>query len=331
MTQRIPRRAVLARMAACAMLALSSLPAGAQAHWPDKPIRLVLPFSAGGPGDITTRLIAQALGRQLGQTVIVDNKPGAGGIIGAEFVAKSAPDGYTLLIAGNGAVANALLRAKMPYADSDLVPVVSTNAAPSVMVVGAGASRKDIKDLKTLQAFGKAKGGITFGTAGAGSTGHFVAEMVEAALGVPVTLVHYKSGSETLNAVIGGQIDLASEAPVGVLGFLRGGKLRALAVTDDKRAQALPDVPTTAEQGFAGIRMEHWGGIYAPKGTPAPILDRIAQATQAAFQGDAGLRAQFETYGYRPVSGTRVEFAHFVQDEKLRLGKIVHDSHMTID
>ncbi|AJG22008.1 Bug family tripartite tricarboxylate transporter substrate binding protein [Cupriavidus basilensis] len=331
MTQRFPRRAVLARMAACAMLALSSLSAVAQAHWPDKPIRLVLPFSAGGPGDITTRLIAQALGRQLGQTVIVDNKAGAGGIIGAEFVAKSAPDGYTLLIAGNGAVANALLRAKMPYADSDLVPVVSTNAAPSVMVVGAGASRKDIKDLQALQAYGKARGGITFGTAGAGSTGHFVAEMVETALGVPVTLVHYKSGSETLNAVIGGQIDLASEAPVGVLGFLRGGKLRALAVTDDKRAQALPDVPTTAEQGFAGIRMEHWGGIYAPKGTPAPILDRIAQATQAAFRSDAGLRAQFETYGYRPVSGTRAEFTRFVQDEKLRLGKIVHDAHMTID
>ncbi|WP_043420519.1 tripartite tricarboxylate transporter substrate binding protein, partial [Cupriavidus basilensis] len=215
--------------------------------------------------------------------------------------------------------------------DGDLVAVVSTNAAPSVMVVGAGAPRQGIVDLKTLQAYGKAKGGITFGTAGAGSTGHFVAEMVASALGVPVTLVHYKSGSETLNAVIGGQIDLASEAPVGVLGFLRGGKLRALAVTDDKRAQALPDVPTTVEQGFAGIRMEHWGGIYAPKGTPVPILERIAQATQAAFQSDAGLRAQFETYGYRPVSGTRAEFARFVQGEKLRLGKIVHDAHMTID
>ncbi|MGO4330224.1 tripartite tricarboxylate transporter substrate binding protein [Cupriavidus sp. 2TAF22] len=322
------RRAAMTRAAACLALALAGLPAFAQPRWPARPIRLVLPFAAGGPGDITTRMIARALGAQLGQSVIVDNKPGAGGIIGTEFVAKSAPDGYTLLIAGNGAVANALLRPKMPYADSDLVPVVSTNAAPSVMVAGSAAP---FSDLKSLRAYGKARGGITFGTAGAGSTGHFVAEMVQAALGVPVTLVHYKSGSETLNAVIGGQIDLASEAPVGVMGFVRGGKLRALAVADDQRAPSLPDVPTTVEQGFAGIRMEHWGGIYAPRGTPGPVLDRIAQATQAAFQGDAALRAQFETYGYRPVAGTRVEFTRFIQQEKARLGKIVHDAQMRID
>ncbi|MBT2322243.1 tripartite tricarboxylate transporter substrate binding protein [Variovorax paradoxus] len=247
------RTLLLAGWAGLTVMAATKAPAYAQGTWPDKPIRLVLPFSAGGPGDITARLIAQGLGKQLNQSVIVDNKPGAGGLIGSDFVAKSAPDGYTILIAGNGAVANALLRTKMPYADSDLVPVVEGNTAPSVMVASASAG---FRDLKELQAYGKRKGVITFGTAGAGSTGHFVGEMVSAALGVPVTIVHYKSGSETVNAIVGGQIDMASEAPVGVMGYVKGGKLRAVAVTDDKRAAVLADVPTTTEQGFPTIHRQ---------------------------------------------------------------------------
>lgn len=331
MTDRLPRRKALSRLAiaalATAVLWSGQAPAAAS-RWPEKPIRLVLPFSAGGPGDITTRLIAQALGKQLGQTVLVDNRPGAGGIIGAEYVAKSPPDGYTLLVAGNGAVANGLLRAKMPYAEGDLIPVVSTNTAPSVMVTGSLAP---FKDLKSLQAYGKAKGGITFGTAGAGSTGHFVAEMIESALGVPVTLVHYKSGGESLNAVMGNQIDLASESPVGVTGFVRSGKLRPIAVTDGKRALALPEVPTSAEQGFSSIRMQHWGGIYAPKGTPAQIMDRVAQAVQIAMQSDSELRAQLERYGYRPEGGTRADFTRFIENERIRLEQIVRSSHMTLD
>ena len=304
------------------------MPALAQGTWPDKPIRLVLPFSAGGPGDITARLIAQGLGKQLNQSVIVDNKPGAGGIIGSDFVAKSAPDGYTLLIAGNGAVANALLRTKMPYADSDLVPVVEGNTAPSVMVASASAG---FRDLKELQAYGKRKGVITFGTAGAGSTGHFVGEMVGAALGVPVTIVHYKSGSETVNAIVGGQIDMASEAPVGVMGYVKGGKLWAVAVTDDKRTAVLADVPTTTEQGFPAIQMQHWGGLFAPRGTPPAVLDRIAAALDTAFKTDGAMRAQFEANGSRVGGGTRAEFAQVIAREKQRLGKIVSDARMSLD
>ncbi|MGJ7505853.1 Bug family tripartite tricarboxylate transporter substrate binding protein [Variovorax sp. GT1P44] len=322
------RTLLLAGWAGLAVIAAASAPAYAQGTWPDKPIRLVLPFSAGGPGDITARLIAQGLGKQLNQTVIVDNKPGAGGLIGSDFVAKSAPDGYTILIAGNGAVANALLRTKMPYADSDLVPVVEGNTAPSVMVASATAS---FRDLKELQAYGKRKGGLTFGTAGAGSTGHFVGEMVGAALGVPVTIVHYKSGSETVNAIVGGQIDLASEAPIGVTGYVKGGKLRAVAVTDDKRTAALPDVPTTTEQGFPTIQMQHWGGLFAPKGTPPVVLDRIAAALDTAFKTDAAMRAQFEANGSQVGGGTRADFAQVIAREKQRLGKIVSDARMSLD
>ena len=318
------------RRTALAFLSASALPAFAQGTWPDKPIRLVLPFSAGGPGDISTRQFAQALSLQLRQSIIVDNKPGAGGIIGSDFVAKSPADGYTLLIAGNGAVANALLRPKMPYAETDLVPVIATNSSPSVIVISATSP---IRTLKDLQAYARTRpGGLTFGTAGAGSTGHFVAEMIKSALDVPVTVVHYRSGSETVTGIIGGTIDLASESPVGVVGYLRSGKLRALALADDKRLASMPDLPTTAEQGFGAVRMQHWGGIYAPKGTPVAVLDRIATAWNTAVQTDAALRGFLETNGsFMTGTGTRAEFEQFLRSEKQRLGKIVADTRMALD
>jgi tripartite-type tricarboxylate transporter receptor subunit TctC len=322
MTPTLDRRAVLA------LLAGSALPALAQKAWPDKPIRLVLPFSAGGPGDTNVRAMALALGKKLGQTLIVDNKPGAGGIIGSDFVAKSAPDGYTLLSAGNGAIANALLRANMPYAESDLVPVVATTSSPSVMVCSATAP---FRNLKEAQAYGKAKGGLNFGTAGAGSTGHFVAEMVESALGVPVTLVHYKSGSQTVNAIVGGEVDLASEAPIGVTGYAKSGRLRALALTAPHRLAAMNEVPTTTEQGFPAIQMQHWGGMFAPKGTSATILDRIAAAVRDAYASDADLVALTERGGGMVMAGTRAEFEAFLKSETARLGKIVAQSGMKLD
>jgi tripartite-type tricarboxylate transporter receptor subunit TctC len=312
-----------------ALAGAAAVPARAQEPWPGgKPIRLVLPFSAGGPGDTNVRAMAQAQGKRLNQTIIVDNRPGAGGIIGSEYVAKSAPDGYTWLSAGNGAIANALLRPKMPYAESDLVPVVGTSTAPSVLVTNAGVP---VQNLKELQAWARAKGRLNFGTAGSGSTGHFVAEMVESALGVPVTLVHYKSGSQTVNAIVGGEVDLASEAPIGVAAFVQSGKLRALALAARERTGPLKQVPTTVEQGFPTILMQHWGGIFAPKGTPATILDRIAEVTIAAYKEDADLVAQTERGGAQPMLLPRAAFERFLQEERARMAQIVAASHMTLE
>lgn len=326
MSHFIARRQLLA----IAGLALGSagLPALAQDGWPNKPIRIVLPFSAGGPADLVSRLVAQALSKQFNQSVVVDNKPGAGGIIGSDAVAKSPADGYTLLVAGNGLIANALLRSKMPHAESDLVPVVGTHTAPSVIVT---SPTNGVTNLKELQAYAKRKGSLNFGTAGVGSTGHFVAEMVRAELGVPITVVHYKSGSETVNAMMGGQIDLASEAPVGVKAYITSGKVRALGATGDKRSPHVPEVPTTAEQGYPNIRIQHWGGLFAPKGTPAAIMDRVARALQSSLQSDAEVRAKFEATGNEPAAGTRAEFERTIQLEKVRIGKIVADSKMTLD
>lgn len=313
---------------ALALAALSPARARAQGKWPERPIRLVLPFSAGGPGDLNVRAMGLAVGRLLGQTLVIDNKPGAGGIIGSDQVAKSAPDGYTWLMAGNGAIANALLRPKMPYADSDLVPVSGTTTAPSTLVTGTATRAHD---LKALQAQAKAKGGLNFGTAGPGSTGHFVAEMVRGAFGVPVTVVHYKSGSETVNAVIAGDIDLASESPLAVAPFVTGGKLRALALAGPERSGPLAEVPTTVEQGFPTVLMQHWGGMFAPKGVPDALLDRMAAAVQQAYKIDPELIDQTRRGGGQPLVGTRAEFTRFMQAEKQRLAAIVAASGMKLD
>jgi len=312
-----------------ALTGATTLPARAQEPWPAaKPIRLVLPFSAGGPGDTNVRAMAQAQGKRLNQTIIVDNRPGAGGIIGSEYVAKAAPDGYTWLSAGNGAIANALLRPKMPYAETDLVPVVGTSSAPSVLVTNADVPARNLKE---LQVWARTKGRLTFGTAGSGSTGHFVAEMVEAALGVPVTLVHYKSGSQTVNAIVGGEVDLASEAPIGVSAFVQSGKLHALALTARERTGPMKQVATTVEQGFPTILMQHWGGIFAPKGTPVAVLDRITEVTLRAYREDADLIATTERGGAQPMLLARAEFEKFLVDERKRMAQIVIASHMTLE
>lgn len=321
------RRHFLAALAAATLNALLSLPAAAQAAWPEKDLKFVLPFAAGGSADLTARLYAAALGKQLNRNVIVENRPGAGGLIGSDLVAKSPADGYTLLIAGNGYVTLPLLRQKMPYAEGDLVPVSTMNTTPSVLMSNAPG----VKSLKDLQALGRAKGGLNFGTAGLGSTGHFVAEMLRDALGVNATIVHYKSGSEVVNALIGGQIDAAAEAAVAARTYVGSGKVAGLGVTSDTRSALLPEVPTTAEQGFGGIRMQHWGGLFAPRGTPPAVIDRLHAAMQAAMRDDATLRSQLASNGYEALLGSRADFERRLQDERQRLAKIVAESKMSLD
>jgi tripartite-type tricarboxylate transporter receptor subunit TctC len=320
-------RDLLAAALCTLMFGAAALPAAAQGNWPDKDLRFVLPFSAGGSGDIVARLYAAALGKQLGRNVIVDNRPGAGGLIGSDAVAKSAADGYTLLVAGNGVVTLPLLRQKMPYAEGDLVPVAAMNTTPSVLLSAAPG----VKNLKDLQALGKSRGVLNFGTAGQGSTGHFVGEMVRDSLGVPVTIVHYKSASEVTTALIAGQIDVASEAAVAAQAYIKGGKLNALGVTADKRSSLLPAVPTTVEQGFGEIRIQHWGGMFAPRGTPVAVLDRLHAAMQSAMSDDATLRSQLATNGYEVLPGSRVDFERKLQDERQKLARVVANSKMSLD
>jgi tripartite-type tricarboxylate transporter receptor subunit TctC len=297
------------------------------ADWPTKPIKFVVPFGAGGANDLVARAVAEAASKQLGQPIIIDNKPGAGSVLGSDIVAKSAPDGYTFLAPAGGIITNPLIKAKMPYAPDALVPVVMMAVSPSVIVVPADSP---YKDLKSLVAASKQGQGLNFSTAGTGSTPHFVAEMLKVGAGAKLQIVPYKSGSEGVVAVIGKQVDATSEASLVVLPQIRGGKLKALASTWNRRIAALPDLPTAQEQGFGNVFIGHWSGVFAPKGTPEDILNKVNEAVNTALKSPE-LRARLIPQGIDPVGGSRADFTKFLADEQKRLAPIVKAAQMKED
>lgn len=300
--------------------------AAGAAEWPDKPITFVAPFTAGGANDLVARIIAKAVGSQLGQPVIVENRPGAGGVIGAAHVARSPADGYTYLVGSNGTVTNSLIRSDQPYKDDMLTPVALLSITPSVIVANPSNPAKDLKDF-VARAKQARTNRITFSTAGNGSTPHFVAEMLKEASGLPVEPIAYKSGSEGVTAVVGNQVDATSEASIVTLPLIQSGKLKALATTWDKRMASAPDIPTTAEQGFPGVRIGHWAGLFAPAGTPADVLDRMNAAVDKSLQ-TAEVRDALRQSSIEPGGGSRASFAEFAANERERLGKVVQNGHM---
>lgn len=314
------------RLATVLLLGLSALSAHADT-WPSRPIKFIVPFGPGGANDLVARAVAEAASKQLGQPIIVENKPGAGSVLGADLVAKAAPDGYTFLTPAAGVLTNAMIKTRMPYREDDLVPVAMMAVSPSVIVVPADSP---IKDLKGLVAASKAGKGLNFSTAGTGSTPHFVAEMLKLKSGAVLQVIPYKSGSDGMVAVIGKQVDATSEASVVVLPQIKGGKLRAIASTWNRRIAALPDLPTAQEQGYPGVLIGHWSGVFAPKGTPVEILDKMNRAVDAALKSSE-LRARLIPQGIDPVGGTRAEFTQFIAAEKARLGPIVRSADMKED
>lgn len=295
--------------------------------WPAKPVKFVVPFGPGGANDLVARAVAEAASKQLGQPIIVENKPGAGSVLGADYVAKSAPDGYTFLAPAAGVLTNAMIKARLPYKEEDLVPVAMLAVSPSVIVVPADSP---IKDLKSLLASGKGGKILNFATAGTGSTPHFVAEMLKLATGVKLEIIPYKSGSEGMVAVVGKQVDATSEASVVVLPQIKGGKLRAIASTWNTRIAAMPDVPTATELGYPGIFIGHWSGVFAPRGTPDAILEKMNKAIDTAIKSPE-LRARLIPQGIQPMGGTRADFTKFLSGEKARLGPIARAANMKED
>jgi tripartite-type tricarboxylate transporter receptor subunit TctC len=295
--------------------------------WPLKQIKFIVPFSAGGANDLMARSAAQAAGVVLGQTIVIENKPGAGGTIGSDAVAKSAPDGYTFLISAAGVISNSMIKKNMPFQDSDLIPVAMIGLAPSVVVVAPNSPYKSLKELVEASKVGA---GLHFATAGTGSTPHFVAEMLNTRYGAKLTPVPYKSGSESTTAIIGGQVAATSEASIISLGYLKSGKLRGLATTWTKRIEAYPSLSTAVEQGFPEIRIAHWAGLHAPKGTPIDILDKMASAIDVAMKSNAVVD-RLTPLGIQTIGGTRAEFEKFIESERSRLGSIVKASGMKED
>ena len=319
------------RLGVASLLAMTAVTrhvaAQADAAYPNRPVHIVVGFSPGGGNDILARLVGQKLSESLGQPVIIDNKPGAGAIIGADFVAKSKPDGYTWLIGAAGVVTNSMIRSDMPYADSDLVPVGMIAVAPSVIVVNPSVP---VSTLKELVAWSKTQpGGLNWATAGGGSTPHFVAEMLREA-GVAVNIVPYKSGAESVTAVIANNVSATSEASIVVLPQVKGGKLKAIATTYTKRITAYDALPTAREQGFAGVEIGHWAGLFAPKGTPPAIVERMSKELEAAVKS-ADFRDKMLPSGIEPEPGTTANFVTFIGKERDRLGKLAKNANMKAD
>ncbi|OYU88188.1 MAG: Twin-arginine translocation pathway signal, partial [Burkholderiales bacterium PBB5] len=253
-------RPALIRTLSTTLLALAAVGAQAADAWPTKPIRFIVPFGPGGANDVVARAVAEFASKQLGQPIVVENKPGAGSVTGSDYVAKSAPDGYTFLTPAGGVITNAMIKPKMPFKEDDLVPVAMMAVSPSMIVVPADSP---IKDLKGFIAASKAGQGLNFSTAGTGSTPHFVAEMLKLKAGAKLEIVPYKSGSEGMGAVIGKQVDATSEASPVVMAQVKGGKLKAIASTWNRRIAALPDLPTAQEQGYPDVVIGHWSGVFA--------------------------------------------------------------------
>jgi len=303
------------------------LPVHADEPWPNHPVKFVVGFGPGGANDLVARVVAEGVSKQLNQTVIVENKPGAGSTLGADIVAKSAPDGYTFFVSAGGIITNPMIKSSMPYKEGDLVPVGLLTISPSIIVVSSDSKMNNIKD---LIAQAKEPKGLNFSTAGTGSTPHFVAEMLAIKGGGKYEIIPYKSGSEGMVAVISNQVDATSEASVVVIPQIQGGKLKPIASTWNKRITALPNVATAKEQGYPEILIGHWAGVFAPKGTPDAVLDKMNQAINAALKTPA-VQSRLIPQGIEPAPGSRVSFTKFLADEKARLEPIVKRANMKED
>ncbi len=301
------------------ILALPGL-ALAQA-WPTKPIRLVVTYPAGGGADLMARLVAPRMAEVLGQPVVVENKGGASGQIGAGEVARAAPDGYTLMLDALSYAVNPSLFTKLPYDPAKaFTPISVLVLFPNMLVVSPGFEARDVKQ---LVAMAKAQPGtIAFASSGNGSAQHLAGELFRQRAGVDITHVPYKGGGPALNDVIGGQVPIFFANMASGLPHVKGGRLRALAITGSKRSPALPDAPTMAEAGVPGYEIYEWNAIFAPAGTPAPVVaklaDAIAKAVQSAEFKERVAALGGEIAGYGPAEAER-----FVREQTELWGKVV--------
>ncbi|AOB30230.1 hypothetical protein AKI39_05300 [Bordetella sp. H567] len=312
---------------AAALAVALTAPLARAADWPSRPITWVVPFGAGGNFDIVARIVAKAVAKELGQALIIDNKPGAGGMLGAAYVARSKPDGYTFLVGGNGVVTNTLMRSDQPYKDDELTPVAPLAQSPSVTVIAANSPYKTLREFVDAQKAQHVKK-VAFATAGVGSTPHFVAGVFKLASGLDIEPIQYKSGLDTLLAVAGGQVPIASESVAVVTPLVQAGRIKAVAVTLPVRSSLLPDVPTTKEQGLGEMQMAHFVGIWAPSGVPPGILDHLNQVIQRAL-ASAEVKEAFASNGAEPMLQSRAQFSQAMKAERERLKKVVAAAKMT--
>ena len=312
------------------MLVAACVSAAFAQPFPNKPIRIVVPFPAGGTTDVLARAAAQKLSDTLGQPAVVDNRPGAGGNIGAELVAKSPPDGYTLLMGTVGTHAiNPALYPKMPYDHiRDFAPVILVAGVPNVLVVNPALP---VNSVSELVAYARANPGkLNFASSGSGTSIHLSGELFKTAAGLSMTHVPYKGSAPALMDLIGGQVQLMFDNLPSALPQIRAGKLKALAVTSRERAPALPDVPTIAESGFPGFEASSWFGLLAPAGTPPPVIATI-NAEVAKWLASLDAKEKLLAQGANAAGGTPEDFARHIAAETAKWQKVVKESGAKVD
>nr|WP_216294340.1 tripartite tricarboxylate transporter substrate binding protein [Delftia acidovorans]MCA1069119.1 hypothetical protein [Delftia acidovorans] len=310
-------------IAACALAA-----AVAQAAFPERPITLVVPYAPGGGADAAARLLATRMGARLGTSIIVDNRPGASGTIGASQVAKARADGYTVLYDATPFSINPHLFAKLPYARSALQPLSLVLLMPNVVVVKADSPVRSVAD---LAARAKAQPGkINFASGGSGTVQRLAAELFRQRLDLDMVHVPYKSGGPAIADVMGGQVDFMFGTMAATYPLVTGGKLRALAVAAPQRSARLPDVPTVSETVIPGYEAYEWNGIFLPTGTPEPVAARLHQALSEVLQ-EAEVRQRLNDLGAQPMASTPAEFAAFLKKEDAKWGEVVRKGAIVLD
>ena len=322
------RRQHLACLCALATL-LAAGAAHAESVWPSKPITLVVPFAAGGTTDVLARALGERLSQRLGQAVIVENKPGAGATLGADMVAKSKPDGHTLLMgAVHHTIAPAVYR-KLPYdLQHDFAPLSTIALVPNVLVVNAAAT--PAKTVRELVALAKAQGGFTYGSNGNGTAQHLIGTQFENLTGVELAHIPYKGSGPLTTDLLGGQIKMSFDTVTPVLQHIRSGKLRALAVTTARRSSALPDVPTMEEAGLKGLNIGTWFGVLAPVATPKEITARLSGEIQQVVQS-AQFRQRLAEIGAEPVGNTPEQMSAQIKAEVERFAGLVKAAKVTLE
>ena len=313
---------------AWAAAALLALPAAAQTY-PAKPVRLVVPFPPGGGTDLVGRTLAQRLTETLGQTVIVDNRAGAGGVIGAEHVARAPADGYTLLMGTPGPLTiNPNLR-KVPYdPERDFAPISAATVSPFVLVVHPSVPARSVK---ALVAIARAKPGVlNYSTSGQGSVAHLAGAQLEALAGIEFTLVPFKGSNPSLTALIAGEVDLTMENQPVVLPHIRAGKMRGLAVGTVQRSGLLPELPTMREAGVAGYEMSTSFGVLAPAGTPQAVIARLSREFAAALKSPE-MRERLAKQGLEAVGSTPQAYAGELREERARYARLIKEAGIRLE
>lgn len=316
------------RMALALALAFCGSAAMAQV-WPAKPVTLVVPFPPGGTTDVLARALAEKLGTALGQTVIVESKPGAGATLGADYVAKSKPDGYTLLVgAVHHTIASSVYK-KLPYDfQKDFAPITEIAMVPNVLVINASTPAQNVADLVKLA---KAQAGkLNYGSNGNGTAQHLIGTQFQNATGTEIIHIPYKGSGPLATDLLGGQISMSFDTVTPVLQHIRSGKLRALAVTTGKRSSALPDVPTLDEAGLKGFNIGTWFGVLAPAATPKDIVARLNTEMVKVIQS-ADFKKRMAEIGAEPIGNSGEQMAQQIKEETEKFGKLVKEAKVSID